>query len=90
MSQSINGTGSPANWRPPSWRMSREISYGNILNAVVIAATVIVFVTRQEGRNDVQDVRLSEIEQRLDRDVADIRAALARIEIKLDQKADKP
>lgn len=70
-------------------RVSREISYGNILNAVVIAATVLVFVVRQEGRNDVQDVRLSGIEQRFDSDVVDIRAALERIETKLDQKADK-
>jgi hypothetical protein len=70
-------------------RVSREISYGNIPNAVVIAATVLVFVVRQEGRNDVQDVRLSGIEQRFDSDVVDIRAALERIETKLDQKADK-
>lgn len=73
----------------PGLRVSREITYGNILNALAIAATVLVFVVRQDGRNDVQDVRLSDLEQRLDRDVGDIRAALTRIETKLDQKADK-
>ena len=85
MSESGNGT----NWRAPSFRVLREISYGSILNALVITATVVVFVTRQEGRNDVQDVRISGVEHRLDRNMTDIRAMLYRIETKLDQKADK-
>jgi hypothetical protein len=85
MNEPTNG----GNGKTPALRMSREISYGNILNALVIAATIIVFVTRQDGRNDVQDVRISDLEQRFDRDVGDIRAALDRIETKLDQKADK-
>ena len=85
MSNMPNGT----NWRAPSFHVSREISYGNILNAVVITATVAVFVTRQEGHNQVQDVRIVNMEQRLDRDVGDIRATLFRIENKLERKADK-
>lgn len=85
MTDMANGT----NWRPPSFRVSREISYGNILNALVITATVVVFVTRQEGRNDVQDVRIDTLQQRFERDVGDIRATLLRIETKLDRKADK-
>lgn len=76
-------------FRPPGIHVSREITYGNILNALMIAATVLVFVVRQDGRNDVQDVQLSDLQQRIDRDVGDIRAALDRIENKLDQKADK-
>ena len=75
--------------RPWAFRVSREISLGNVLSALVIAATVIVFVVRQEGRTDVQDVRLSGVEERFASDIADIRAALARIENKLDEKADK-
>lgn len=85
MSDIPNGT----NWRAPSFRVSRVISYGNILNALVITATVVVFVTRQEGRNDVQDVRIVNLEQRLNRDVGDIRDTLFRIENKLETKADK-
>lgn len=85
----MNGTANGTNWRAPSFRVSRDISYGNILNALVIIATVSVFVTRQEGRNDVQDVRIVNMEQRLDRDVGDIRATLFRIENKLERKADK-
>lgn len=77
------------NMKPPMLRVSREISYGNILSALVIAVTVIVFVVRQEGRNDVQDVRISDIELRFAGDVGDIKATLARIENKLDEKADK-
>lgn len=75
--------------RAPAIRVSREITYGNIMNALVIAATVLVFVVRQDGRNDVQDVQLADLQQRFDRDIGDVRAALTRIETKLDQKADK-
>ena len=85
MSDITDGTAS----RVPAIRVSREITYGNILNALVIAATVLVFVVRQDGRNDVQDVQVADLQQRFDRDIGDVRAALARIETKLDQKADK-
>lgn len=77
-----------------------EVSAGNLLQAFVLIAMVLVWGLRLEGRVDsemkLRDEQHADTLTRLDRadqqhrdDLRDIKDGLTRIESKLDQKADK-
>ena len=84
-----DGVETRANYKTPRIVFSREITLGHLLQMVTILGAGVFFALRLEARIDVNDVRITNVERRLESNVADIKSSLNRIENKLDQKADK-
>ena len=83
----MNGTG---------WHLDRRISVGHLVTTLVAALGAVVWIQRLEANlmleaqaTAVQSLRIDRLEQRTEGQLREIRAALARIEQKLDRKADK-
>ena len=71
------------------WHLRKEITIGQIVTMVTVIVAVITWGTSVESRLLVLEKSNQTLEKRLDRDFADLKRTLYRIESKIDQKADK-
>lgn len=76
--------------------LDRTINLGHILITLTIVVSSLSAFFDLRGRVDIHERRFGELDRRLDQEaarareeLADIKAALRRIEDKLDRKADK-
>lgn len=81
---------------PNGWHLKREVSIGHLLTTAAVTITAFMYIGKIETRIALLESRDVELARQIERDthyrdaiVAEIRAALIRIESKLDGKADK-
>lgn len=78
------------------WYLDRRVSVGHIVTTLVVAVGVVLWLQRLETSTVLnaqslahQSVRVDRLDDRTERQFRDIKAALTRIEEKLDRKADR-
>lgn len=78
------------------WHLKKEVSIGHLLTTGVITVTAVLYLGKIETRIALLESRDIEFARQIERDmsyrdalIAEIRAALLRIEAKLDNKQDK-
>ena len=78
------------------WHLDRRVSVGHIVTTLAVAVGVVLWMQRLEAGTmlnaqaaALQSVRIDRLEDRNERQFREIKESLARIEQKLDRKADK-
>ena len=78
------------------WHLDRRVSVGHIVTTLVVALGVVVWMQRLEANvllngqaTALQSVRVDRLEDRTEAQFREIKEMLARIEQKLDRKADR-
>ena len=71
------------------WHLRKEITIGQIVTMVTVIIGLITWGTSVESRLLILEKSNKTLEKRLDRDFANIKKTLYRIEDKIDRKADK-
>jgi ribose 1,5-bisphosphokinase PhnN len=85
------------NRRAHHWHLEKSISIGHIITTIAIAGSVLTWAMRMDTRVSIVETQIhysAEQQQRLESSgregMNEIKAALIRIENKIDRKADKP
>ena len=78
------------------WHLDRRVSVGHIVTTLAVAVGVVLWMQRLEAGTmlnaqaaALQSVRIDRLEDRTESQFREIKESLARIEQKLDRKADK-
>jgi hypothetical protein len=81
---------------PGGWHLDKRVSVGHIVTTAVVMVSLVAYAIKQEARidNTIQQIefnkeRIGKLERDYRRDIEDIKALLARIDSKIDNKADK-
>jgi hypothetical protein len=81
---------------PGGWHLDKRVSVGHIVTTAIVMVSMVAYAIKQEARidNTIQQIefnkeRIGRLERDYRRDIEDIKALLARIDSKIDNKADK-
>jgi hypothetical protein len=81
---------------PGGWHLDKRVSVGHIVTTAIVMVSMVAYAIKQEARidNTIQQIefnkeRIGKLERDYRRDIEDIKALLARIDSKIDNKADK-
>ena len=71
------------------WHLEKRVTVGHILTTVSAFGSLAYFLATQDTRIAVLEHKVDANEQRMERDIGEIKGMLIRIEDKMDRKADK-